>query len=110
MFPLLINPLPLLLTLTTSFSVLIHDTQIDRATTTALVLPVSLATLGAADISLKLNDPQVHPEKVSVANTIRQLRSTQPRLHVRDDKDRQYISVKKFVSDGMGSEYHWPSV
>jgi hypothetical protein len=89
--------------------VLIHDTQIDRATVAALAVPVAFATLGAADTAQKLND-HVHTERFRVPNTIEQLRSTQPRTQARGDEDKQYVSVKKFVSDGMGSEYHWPSV
>jgi hypothetical protein len=109
MFPLLLNPLPILLTITTSFGVLVHDTQIDKATTTALALPATIAAFGAADIALKLNDPHVHTERFSVAHNLESLRSTQPRIQPRDDS-KKYISIKKYVSDGMGSQYHWPSV
>jgi hypothetical protein len=80
----------------------------DRATSTALALPIAFATFGAAE-AIKLNDPHVHTERVTVANTIEQLRSGQPKLQTRDDKDRQYVSVKKYISGGIGSEYHWPS-
>ena len=102
MFPLLLNPLPILLTLTTSFGVLLHDTQIDRAATTALALPATIAAFGAADVVLKLNDPHTHIDRFSFATNV-------PRTPARDD-DKKYISVKKYVSDGMGSQYHWPSV
>ncbi len=108
MFPLLISPLSILLTLTTSFGVLLHDTQLDRATT--LALPAVVATFAAADIAMKLNDPHIHTERVSVERAMNQLRSNQPRLQVRGEDDKKYISAKKFVSDGLGSEYHWPSV
>jgi len=81
----------------------------DRATSTALALPIAFAAYGASE-AIKMNDPHVHTERVNVANTIKQLRSGQPKLQTRDDKDRQYVSVKKYVSGGMGSEYHWPSV
>ncbi|MDB5166975.1 MAG: hypothetical protein JWN26_120 [Candidatus Saccharibacteria bacterium] len=109
MFQLLLNPLPILLTLAASFGVLVHDTQVDRATTTALALPAAFANFGGADVAIKLNDPHVHAENFSVENNIEQLHSGQPRTQPRGDEDKKYISVKKFVSDGMGSEYHWPS-
>lgn len=110
MFPLLINPLPLLLTLTTSFGVLVHDTQIDRATSTALAVPIAFATLGAAEISLKSGEAHVHTERFSFAKNMEQLRSGQPRIQIRNEDDKKYISVKKFTSNGLGSEYNWPSV
>jgi len=109
MLPSIINPLSILLTLTTSVGVLVHDTHLDRATTTALALPIAFASYGAAEV-MKMGDPHTHTERVSVANTLQQLRSNQPKLQARDDQDRQYVSVKNFVSGGMGSEYHWPSV
>ena len=111
MYPLLINPLPILLTLMTSFGVVFHDTQIDRASTTALAVPATFAALGATDSTLKLNDPHVHSERFSVSDNMQILRlSDQPRTQVRGEQDKKYVSVKKYVSDGMGSEYHWPSI
>lgn len=109
MFQSLINPLSILLTLTVTSGVLIHDTHMDRATFAALALPIAFAAYGASEVA-KFSDPHTHTERVSVANTLQHLRSNQPKLQARDDKDRQYISVKKYVSGGMGSEYHWPSV
>jgi hypothetical protein len=110
MFPLLLNPLPILLTLTTSLGVVFHDTQIDRASTTALAVPATFATYGTADSAIKLNDPHVHTERFNVADNMQVMRSSdQPRTQVRGEQDKKYISVKRYVSDGMGSEYHWPS-
>lgn len=103
MFPLAINPLPVLLTLTTTFGVLVHDTQIDQATTVALALPAIVASYGAADISLKLNDPHTHVKRVSFAS---RQQSTQPR----NSDDKKYIVAKKYSSNGFGGDYSWPSV
>lgn len=110
MFPLLINPLPILLTLTTSFGVLFHDSQLDRASSIALSLPVAFAAVGSADLSFKSSDPHLHAERVSIAQKFEQLRSVQPRIQTRNGEDKKYISSKKFNSDTNGSEYHWPSV
>lgn len=109
MFPLFINPVSILLTLTTSFGVIIHDTQIDRATTAAFAVPAIIATFGVADITMKSNDPHIHVERFSAADTIRSLKSGQPRTQTRDD-DKEFMAIKKYVSDGVGSEYNWPSV
>lgn len=109
MYQLALNPLPILLTLMTSFGVLMHDTQVDRATSTALTLPSGFSNYSAADTPIKLSDPHVHTERINVQNNIEQLHTTQARLQTRDD-DKKYVSVKKYVSDGMGSGYHWPAI
>lgn len=103
MYPLLINPLPLLLTLSTSFGVLLHDTQIDRATTTALTLPAIVASYGAADIALKLNDPHTHAERVHI-------NASEPRVRARSNDDKKYIFSKKLRVNSYGSDYSWPSI
>jgi hypothetical protein len=110
MFPILINPLPLLLTLTTTFGVLVHDTQIDRATTTALALPAAFATFGAADAALKFGDAHTHVERVNAAKTLQELRSGQPRMQARNDDEKKFVFNKKFTFDSGGSQYSWPSV
>jgi hypothetical protein len=108
MLPSIISPLTLLLTLTTSFGVLVHDTQVDRATTTALALPVAFATFGAADAAIKFGDAHTHVEKVNVAKTLQELRSGQPRIQVRNDDEKKFVFNKKFAFDSGGSQYNWP--
>lgn len=103
MFKLFATPLPIIIALTTGFGVLIHDTQIDKATATAIALPALLATYGAADISLKLNDPHTHSERVSVAGA-------HPRVQPRSGDDKKYISLKKFGANSLSGDYSWPSV
>jgi len=109
MFPLLIKSLPSLLTITTSFGVLLHDTQIDHATSTAL-LPAAFATYAAADTVIKFNDNHLHTDRTSIGENITQLRSGQPRTPARSDEDKKYIVAKKLAADSGGSEYHWPSI
>ena len=103
MFKLFTTPLPLIIALATGFGVLIHDTQIDKATATAIALPALLATYGASDISFKLNDPHTHTERVSVAGS-------HPRVQPRSGDDKKYISLKKFGTTSFGGDYSWPSV
>lgn len=101
MFPLLINPLPLILTLTTSFGVLLHDTQIDRATITALTIPAIIASYGSADTALKASEGHTRTERVSVA-------SGEPRVQPRGNDDKKYVIGKKFRASLHGSDYAWP--
>lgn len=103
MFPYIINPLPIALTLATSFGVLLHDTQLDRATTTALTLPAIVAAYGAADIGLKLSDGHTHTERVSLG-------ASQPRIQPRGHDDKKYMLNKKLHINSSGSDYSWPSI
>ncbi|MFZ2125991.1 MAG: hypothetical protein WAV04_00565 [Candidatus Microsaccharimonas sp.] len=108
MFPIIINPLALLFTVTTTFGVLVHDTQLDRAALAAVV-PVSFASFAAIDSVLKSGESHVHVERVHGPNTLATLRSTVPRVQPRDD-DRRYIQSKKVYLGTAGSSYLWPSV
>lgn len=107
----IINPLALLFTLTTTFGVLIHDTQLDRAAV-AYVVPVIFAGYALVDTSMKVADgnSHVHVERVhgpkGFASTIR---STLPRIQPRDD-DRRHIQSKKIFYSGGNANYIWPSV
>lgn len=110
MFSLLLNPLPVLLTLAASFGVLVHDTQVDHATMTAIALPASYSSLANSDNGLKLNDAHVHTETVTVSQNIQHLRSGEARQQSRNDDDEKYITPKKLAANDGGSEYNWPSV
>jgi len=110
MFPILINPLPLLLSLTTSFGVLVHDTNIDRAASIAISMPIAFAIVGTADSTFKFSDQHTHTERTSYTNAIKQMGPEQPRTQTRGGDDKKYIFNKKFTTNTGGSEYHWPSV
>jgi hypothetical protein len=108
MFPLTINPLPLLFTVAATFGVLVHDTQIDRATTVALALPAAFATFAAVDSAIKSSEHHVHVERVSMPSNLANLRVSIPRMQPRDD-DRRYVQSKKVAFGSMDSGYIWPS-
>lgn len=108
MFPLIINPLPLLFTITATFGVLVHDMQIDRATTVALALPTAFATFAAVDSVLKASEQHVHVERVSMPHHLGNLGTSLPRIQPRDD-DRRYVQSKKIAFGSMDSGYIWPS-
>lgn len=109
MIPLLINPLPLLFTFVATFGVLVHDTQIDRATTVALALPTAFATFAAIDAVAKTGEQHLHVERVSMPNHLAALRASIPRLQARDD-DRRYAQTKKVYFGGSDRSYIWPSI
>lgn len=108
MLPTLINPLPLIFTIATGFGVVVHDMQIDRATTVALALPSALATFAVVD-SLSKSGEHVHVERATTANHLAALQAAVPRMQPRDD-DRRYVQAKKVYFGGGERSYIWPSI
>ena len=104
----IINPLALIFTLATTFGVLVHDTQLDRAALAA-VIPVSFASFAAIDSVIKSADSHVHVERSTGPNSLATLRMSVPRVQPRDD-DRRYIQTKKVFLGTGGTSYLWPSV
>lgn len=104
----IINPILLGLTLFTTVGVLVHDTQLDRATTVAVALPTVMAGF-AVDSLLKSGDGHPHVERVSGPKQFSSLRATLPRLQPRDN-DRGYVQHKKVYFGGGETTSLWPSV
>jgi len=102
---LLLKPLSFMLVIATTFGVVMHDTQVDKATNVALN-PVYYASASAADATAKSGD-HVHVERFSVSNQAHTLRSNLPKIQPRDD-DRRYIQSKKITHSGNSASL-WPS-
>jgi hypothetical protein len=107
MIQLLFNPVPLMLSLATMFGLLLHDTQIDRATT---IVPARIASVSALESELKTNDQHIHAERVSVSENLGQLGNSQPRVQPRNENDKKYVTQKKVTANSFGSVYSWPSI
>lgn len=105
----LINPAALLFTAVTTFGVLVHDTQVDRATTVALAATSSFVSFIAIDSALKSSENHVHVERASAPRHINALRATLPRVQPRDD-DRRYLQSKRLYFGTGDTNYLWPSV
>lgn len=110
MFPLPLNPLPLLVTISTAFGVLIHDTQLDVMAKTALTTPMAIVGYVGVDAAMKMNDPHVHNERVSLSHSMRVMKGSQPRTQTRGGDDKKYVIQKKSSVHSYGSEYIWPSI
>ncbi len=104
----IIKPLALLFTLATTVGVLVHDTQLDRATLAAVV-PVAFASFVAVDQVIKSSESHVHVERVHGPNTMASLRLSVARIQPRDD-ERRYIQSKRLYFGTTDSGYLWPSV
>lgn len=108
MFP-SVNPLPFVFTLAIMFGVLVHDTNIDKATKVAFAPPALAASTAAANAvdSMISKSEHTHVERTSLSSFASSVPKTQP---PRDD-DRRYIQNKK---QNLGSSdehtYLWPSV
>ncbi len=109
MFPTLINPLAMTFTIATTFGVLVHDTQIDRASMLAITVPSAYISYAAVDSVNKSSEQHVHVERVSAPAHFAGMNRSTPRIQPRDD-DRRYIQSKKLNFGTMGSGYLWPSV
>lgn len=102
------STLPFILALTVGLGVLLHDTQIDQATSVALTAPAILATYAIADSAMKSND-HTHVEKFAASRHLGAFRINVPRIQPRDD-NRHIAQSKKLYFGGGADTSLWPSV
>lgn len=92
MFPLLLNPIIILMSLSTAMGVLIHDTRLDKATTAAIALPAIMANY---DINSKFlnfgSDPHTHVERSTLSQVLRDINGRIPRLTPRTDEKKHMM-------------------
>ncbi len=99
-----------LLALTTSFGILFHDTQVDRATAIALALPTATAiTYAVLDGGVKSSESHNHVERANAPGGINGIRAMIPRTQPRDDNKR-HAHAKLYYSAGGDNMSLWPSV
>ncbi len=104
-----LNLSPLLFTFAIMFGVLVHDTNIDKATKVAFAPPALAASTASANAvdSMISKSEHTHVERTSLSSYASSVPKTQP---PRDD-ERRYIQNKK---QNLGSSdehtYLWPSV
>jgi hypothetical protein len=94
---LILNPLPILISLSTLFGVLVHDTKVDQFTASLLAIPAVVASYDGANGALKLGDPHTHTERVIVSQLSRSLAMESPRLAPRGHEDKRYVLQKNVV-------------
>ena len=99
----LTNTYPFVFIIATALGVLMHDTQVDHASSVALN-PAHYSSFAVADAVSKSSE-HVHVERVSVGGgSSSNIAKIQPR-----DDDRRYIQSKKFALSGGDSLGLWPS-
>lgn len=107
MSPFINNTLSLSLVLATTAGVLMHDTQIDKATVVAFAAPAALAAFALADIASKSNE-HTHVEKVSSSSNLGYSRFV-PKVPPREE-NRRYIQEKKLAIIDGDAKTIWPSI
>lgn len=110
MFPfLLINP-TILLTLSTSFGVLVHDLKIDQFTTSLFAAPAIVANYEGVVGALKLGDPHTHSERASISELGRTLNRQNPRVQPRNDNKKYRLENRVVRGHHPFDNYNLPVV
>lgn len=97
--------LPILLALSTGLGVLVHDTQLDMATSTAVSRQATVDAVKDNNNSVKFSDYHLHTERQHL-NT---MRSFEARNTPRTNEDRKYALAKRISTSSGGLDYAWPS-
>lgn len=95
MFPaILINPLAILVSLSTATGVFVHDTHIDKAAT-ALVAPAIIAyEANTKQLSLA-PDLHTHAERGALSQAVHELKAANPRIQPRISEDKKHLLQKR---------------
>lgn len=110
MFQVLISPLAVMLSLSTSSGILLHETKIDKLATLTMMAPVAAAQKVATHGTALLDGmPHTHIEPASLESASNELRTKNPNQNPRRDEDKKY-RLQKRVSRGVHlfDSYHLP--
>ena len=94
---LIFNPLPILLSLSTMFGVLVHDTKIDQFTTSIMTAPSIVASYDGINGALKLGDAHTHTERTAISQLTRSLALESPRMQPRSNDYKKYVLQKNVM-------------
>lgn len=95
--PLILNPLPILLSLSTMFGVLVHDTKVDQFTTSLLAVPTIVVTYDGVNNVLKQSDSHTHTERMVLSQLTRSLALENPRMQPRGYEDKKYVLQRNVI-------------
>lgn len=106
------NSLAIFLSLSTSTGILLHDTKIDKAVTTALATPLLASTIDSSvkTVTFKI-EPHSQVERVSFAKALVAAQSDNPRIQPRTNEDKKYQLPKNvFRGHHAFDNYNLPIV
>lgn len=108
----LLNPLVILLSLSTATGVLVHDMRLDRAATTALALPTPLASYDTPGKLGNLGvDQHTHVERQAFSQAVNDFQNKVPRLQPRVIEDKKHLLQKRIMRGHHAFDnYHLPLV
>lgn len=93
---LILSPCAFVLSLCTATGVFVHDMQLDKATVTALTIPVFAGASYDKSSVPQTGANHTHVERGSLSQALHDLRSTTPRMQPRDDS-RKHVLAKRVV-------------
>jgi hypothetical protein len=95
MFAALINPLAIIVSLSTATGVFVHDTKIDKATLAALTSPVVSAAYESSVKQANIQpDLHTHAERNSLTQAVHDLKTQHPRIQPRGNEDKKHLLPK----------------
>ena len=96
MFAALINPLTVIMSLSTATGVLVHDMHIDAAASTALALPSVVVSHEAGNKYVSLDgSAHTHVERTSLSQAVIDLKTQNPRIQPRTTEDKKHLLQKR---------------
>ncbi len=110
MFQIIVSPLAVIISLSTSAGVVLHETKVDKVASLAIVEPaVAHQKIADSGFAMLEGMPHTHSEGTSLTSASRELRTHSPSLTPRRDNDEKYRLQKK-VARGthLFDSYHLP--
>lgn len=106
----LINPLSVMISLSTMFGVVVHDTKIDQLTATMIAVPVIVATYEGAGAMhvLQSSNPHTHSEQLSLSQAVRNLAMQAPRIQPRSDEKKHLLQKNVMRGHHPFDNYNLP--
>lgn len=86
----LFSPLSILVSFSTLFGVIIHDTKVDQFTTTLLATPAVMSSYEGVAGVIKGADPHTHVERLTLSQYVRGMSSDNPRIQPRLSDEKKY--------------------
>jgi hypothetical protein len=91
----IINPIAILISISTAAGVFVHDMKIDKMTLTALALPAVIASYEASSKFAGLSpDLHTHAERSSLSQVVNDLKAQNPRIQPRTNEDKKHLMQK----------------
>ena len=92
-----INPLAVLVTLSTLLGIVVHDTKVDQLAARVLSVPAVVVSHEGVNPVIKFSDVNTHAERISLSEVVRNINSDVPRIQPRTTDDKKYRLQKNVV-------------